>query len=356
MRLLILSGADSLQKQIGNTAQLEKAIRHFIRSKRDYRAKHVYYDRHNEFGVKPVKKKARSIKAFVRSIEKKWGFIDFLLLLGGDKIVPFFRLKNPCDDSDTSVLSDNPYASRDNDYLIPERVCARIPDNKDANFLIKQLRKSVAMTGKSFGMTAKVWQAASQNVYRRIGNIKDLKVSPPVTGDTFKPVWLHTKDFLYFNLHGSKISPHWYGQDKGMYPVAFRPDNISKARGVVASEACYGAYIIAKSHKNALSLKFLNEKGIYGFCGSTTIAYGPATPPSSEADLLVKYFLEYTKQGLTLGESFKNAKIDFVRKVLRRHGFLDDDDQKTVLQFVLYGDPTLRFDAKDRRSKRRNRR
>ncbi|KPJ73182.1 hypothetical protein AMJ52_04020 [candidate division TA06 bacterium DG_78] len=353
MRLLILSGVKSLQTQIGNTIKLEKAVRSFMKIRKDYQAKFIYYDQPNEFGVTPVKKKAQSIRSFIRNIEKKWGFIDILLLLGGDTIVPFFRLKNPCDDSDTRVFSDNPYASSDDDFLIPERVCARIPDNKDATFIINQLEKSVTMTHKSFGMTARVWRAASRNVYRSIGNINDIKVSPPVTGDTFKSVWLQRKDFLYFNLHGSKLSSHWYGQDKGMYPVALRPDNVDKAQGVVASEACYGAYIMEKSHKNALSLKFLSEKGIYGFCGSTTIAYGPAAPPSSEADLLVKYFLEYTKQGLTLGESFKSAKIDFVRKALRRNGFLDDDDQKTVLQFVLYGDPTLRFQTKIKKSVKR---
>ncbi|GAI13255.1 unnamed protein product, partial [marine sediment metagenome] len=43
-------------------------------------------------------------------------------------------------------------------------------------------------------------------------------------------------------------------------------------------------------------MKFLSEKEIYGFCGSTTIAYGPVAPPSSEADLLIKYFFEYMKQ------------------------------------------------------------
>lgn len=356
MRLLILSGEKPLKKQIGKTSQLEKAVRHFIKSKKDYQAKFVYYDRKNEFKVKPIKKKAQSIRAFVLNIEKKWGIIDFLLLLGGDRIVPFFRLKNPCDDGDKSVLSDNPYASRDNDYLIPERVCARIPDNKNASFMIKQFNKTCTITGKSFGITAKVWEEASKNVFRRVGKLKDLRISPPVDSETFKTKWLQAKDFLYFNLHGSKISSNWYGQDKGTYPVALKPGNINKASGIVASEACYGAYIINKSHKNALSLKFLNEEEIYGFCGSTTIAYGPATPPSSEADLLVKYFLEYTKQGITLGESLKNAKIDFVRKALRRHGFLDDDDQKTVLQFVLYGDPTLRLNTQNTHPKKKKKR
>jgi hypothetical protein len=56
----------------------------------------------------------------------------------------------------------------------------------------------------------------------------------------------------------------------------------------------------------------------------------------------MKYFFEYLQQGHTLGASLRNAKLDFARKSLRRRGFLDDDDAKTLLQFVLYGDPTLR--------------
>lgn len=343
MRFLILSGKESLQKEIGDIIKVEDAINDFIKTKKNYETRFIYYDQINSLKVKPVKKNAKAIRDFIADFETKWGAVDFLLLLGGDKIIPFHRLKNLCDDGDGNVLSDNPYASRDDDFLIPERACARIPDNRNANFIVKQLNKSCSITKKSFGMSAKVWKSASRDVYRQIGNPKELKISPPITTESFKQNWLQTKDFLYFNLHGSDISPNWYGQDSDEYPIALNPANITKAAGFVASEACYGAYIINRSHKDAISLKFLNEEKICGFCGSTTIAYGPAFPPSSEADLLVKYTFEYIKQGITLGESFKNAKVDFARKALRRHGFLDDDDQKTLLQFVLYGDPTLKM-------------
>lgn len=353
--MLVLSGKEALQRQIGSTLKFEKAIHFFVKSKKDYQITFLYYDRVNVFKVKKVKKKAQLIRNFVLKFEKKWGAIDFLLLLGGDNVIPFFRLKNPCEDSDMKVLSDAPYASRDNNFMIPERVCARIPDNNSADFIIRQLSKYCRATKKSFGMSAKIWQKASQNVYRQIGDPEDLRLSPPVNSKSFKTAWLQDKDFLYFNLHGSKLSPQWYGQNSDAYPVALALNNISNASGVVASEACYGAYIINKSHKNAISLKFLNEKRIYGFCGSTTLAYGPMVPPSSEADLFIKYFFEYVKQGLTLGESFKNAQLDFARKSLRRQGFLDDDDHKTLLQFVLYGDPTFRLRTEDKSKKRRRR-
>ncbi len=346
--MLIISGKEHLQKQVSNTGAVEKAVNNFMRQKSKYDAKFVYYDRPNQFKVKPVNKKAESIKKFITDIERKWGSIDFLLIIGGDEVVPFFRLENPCEDGDEAVFSDNPYASRDKDYLIPDRAYGRIPDNKDALFITAQLEKARVRANKSFGISAKVWKEASKNVYRQIGNPKDLKLSPPTNQRTFVNKWLQDKDFLYFNLHGSRISANWYGQEGNEYPIALSTKNILEASGLVASEACYGAYILKKTHKEALSLRFLQENGICGFCGSTTIAYGPAIPPSSEADLLVKYFFEYVKNGLTLGESLRNAKLDFARKALRRHGFLDDDDQKTILQFVLYADPTLRLSMKRR--------
>jgi len=353
MRMLILSGKGPLKKQIGTCSRFEKSIDGFIKARKEYKIKFLYYDRPNPFRVKKTRKNASLIRKFILKVEKKWGEIDFLLLIGGDEVIPFFRLDNPCDDGDEKVLSDNPYASRDDDFLIPERVCARIPDNSSEDFIIRQLRKQLhrMVEKKSFGISTRVWKKASEEVYRHIGKIKDLKTSPPVKSDSFKKIWLRNRTFLYFNLHGSKDSSNWYGQGNLRYPIALSPRNIENCSGVVAAECCYGAYIIKKSHKDAPALKFLNERKIYGFCGSTTIAYGPAEPPSSEADLLVKYFFQYVKQGLTIGESFKNAKLDFARKALRRHGFLDDDDQKTLLQFVLYGDPTLRLHIKTKRRK-----
>lgn len=348
--MLILSGKKALHKQIRDIRPLEKQIDEYIKSRRDYETVFFYYDMPSKLRIKPVRKRAESIRSFVMKVEKKLGTIDSLLLLGGDDVIPFFRLDNPCDDGDEAVLSDNPYASRDDNFTIPERICARIPDNKSAEFMKKQLTKAKPIQKKSFGLTAKIWKRASENVFRPIDDPKKLKTSPPITSDRFKKAWLQNKDFLYFNVHGSKISANWYGQQGAEYPVAMQPSNIKDASGIVASESCYGAYILEKSQNDAMSLKFLDQDEVLGFCGSTTIAYGPVAPPSSEADLLVKYFFEYLQQGMASGESLKNAKLDFARKALRRHGFLDDDDQKTLLQFVLYGDPTIRMQDNAMRS------
>lgn len=351
MRYLIISGKEALNKQIGNTKEIEAAIKKYIKSKPDYDIKFLYYDQNNIFKVRKTIKTAAKIQDFVCKIEAKWGNIDFLMLLGGDDVIPFFRLQNPCDDEDNWVCSDNPYASRDDDYLIPERACSRIPDNSSAEFMIKQLSKPVTGYQSSFGLTAKIWKKASVEVFRMIGDKKKLKISPPVSADNFDEKWLQSKRYLYFNVHGSKVASNWYGQDNNDYPVALSIGNVEKACTIVMSEACYGANILNKGSDNALCLHFLDQAKTAAFCGSTTIAYGPAEPPSGEADLLAKYFFEYTDQGLTTGEALKNAKVDLARKVLRMNGFLDDDDQKTLLQFVLYGDVTYRIKKKIEREK-----
>lgn len=348
--MLILSGRNALREQIGDIRPLEKAIARYIETKDDDEVYFCYYDAANRHRIRPVVNTAEAIRDYVRRAEAKLGDIDVLLLVGGDRVIPFFRLNNPCADSDDEVLSDSPYASRDDNFIIPERVCARIPDSGNGDFIAGQFVKARRIHRRSFGLTARVWQPASEAVYRSIGDPAHLKVSPPVTADRFMAEWLQKKDYVYFNVHGSRISANWYGQDEGDYPVAMTPQNVVGAAGIVASEACYGAYIIGKTQDDAICLKFLAEKEVLGFCGSTTIAYGPATPPSGEADLLVKYFFEYLQQGLTTGESLRNAKLDFARKSLRRRGFLDDDDQKTLLQFVLYGDPTVRLLEKEVRA------
>ncbi|MGB9722194.1 MAG: hypothetical protein ACPL28_12040 [bacterium] len=343
MRMLILSCKNALEKEIGDLKPLLEAINKYKKRYSNYRIKLIFFDQQNDLKIKPVKKTPKAIMEFINELEEKWGEIGTILIIGGDKVVPFCRLPNPCDDDDQKVLSDGPYASRDDDFLIPERVCARIPDNKRVDFIIKQLNKKFTKYSKSFGMSALVWKEASKEVYQQIGEPRDLKISPPTTSANLEPKWLREKDYLYFNLHGSAVSENWYGQEGGNYPVALSPENVLEASGFVASEACYGAYIVNKSEKSALSLKFLEQDDIVGFCGSTTIAYGPPMPPSSEADLMVRYLFAYLKQGLVVGEAFKNAKIDFARKKIRLHGFLDDDDQKTLLQFVLYGNPLLRL-------------
>jgi hypothetical protein len=78
------------------------------------------------------------------------------------------------------------------------------------------------------------------------------------------------------------------------------------------------------------------EGAAYGFFGSTTIAYGPATG-NGEADLICQYFLQAMKAGATLGQATLDARLKFVLT----SGPLSPVGLKTLAQFLLLGDPAI---------------
>ncbi len=309
------------------------------------------------YGLHPLRKpQAKTIKKLLDNLEIKsaaTGGVTHWLIVGGHEIIPFHLLKNPTNDEDKVVYSDNPYASSDDEPLIPEHSLGPLPDDdaKDTGFLLTAIdhaiagHKSPPATTGAFGESAQVWQKASQAVIKSVGATKSaLKISPPETRLTFRPLWLKGKRYDYFNLHGAEDTPYWYGQQDDRYPVAVGPQEIGAGQvksAVVFSEACFGANIIGKKAAEAICLTYL-QQGAACFVGSTVTAYGPAEPPSSEADLLGQIFLEHVKAGSTFGEALCHAKREFARAMFERQGYLDGDDEKTLLEFVLYGDPSLR--------------
>jgi hypothetical protein len=155
----------------------------------------------------------------------------------------------------------------------------------------------------------------------------------------------------YFNLHGLEDAVEWYGQrdpnETGLeatgldYPVALRPQDIvngGRAPQVVFSEACYGAHILGKTIEEALALKFLHS-GSQAVVGSTCTAYGSVSIPLIAADYLGQSFWNFLRRGLPAGEALRRSKIALAHEMHSRQGYLDGEDQKTLISFVLYGDP-----------------
>jgi hypothetical protein len=332
--------------------------------------------------------------------------IGALLIFGGDAVVPFHRLPNPTDDADGEILSDSPYATVDANYFVPEWPVGRLPGEegpqagpvagtaagtgtvpaagKDAGLLLEQLRQVLRYHGKrnrggrvlgldwlgalqqtlrrllphpaapNFGYTAAVWQRSSLAVFRPIGAPHTVLASPPVQSGGFDTGRMSAAGLNYYNLHGLEDSPSWYGQrdplEKGDavdYPVALTPTDLNRnghAPRVVFSEACYGGHIQGKTEKESLALRFLSM-GTLGVVASTCISYGSVNTPLIAADLLGNFFWQHLKGGNTVGEALAAAKIDLVREMNHRQGFLDGEDQKTLISFVLYGDPLAAYDS-----------
>ncbi len=188
-----------------------------------------------------------SIKTFIqdldRSLAAKGERIGAILIVGGEKIIPFHLLPNPIDDFDVHVPSDNPYACDDENYFIPKWPLGRLPGSSNddpscpaepvgqdhperakpkpprrkpsplSRLFRWMFRTILPATNKpNFGYSAEVWRRASHAVYRPIGKPHHLKVSPPVTANRIGKVTSHPSHLAYFNLHGLEDAAEWYGQ------------------------------------------------------------------------------------------------------------------------------------------------
>lgn len=323
--------------------------------------------------------------------------IGAVLIVGGPEVVPFHHLPNPVDDADDDVPSDNPYGTRDENYFIPEWPVGRIPGgaSKDPQVLCDVLRMLSAhhidlarrqrrrpwmrrlweaLSGwmkhrrqrkprqrPSLGYSAAVWKQTSLLVFRPIGEPKSLHTSPPLGQNGHSSAPLPAARLAYFNLHGLVDAVEWFGQSDPLdgqaslmpyraaipqpgnpdYPVALRPQDIlnhGHAPQVVFSEACYGAYVFNRTVEDSVALKFLHS-GSQAVVGSTCIAYGSVSLPLTAADFLGHAFWSALRQGLPAGEALRQAKIALAREMHHRQGYLDGEDQKTLISFVLYGDP-----------------
>jgi hypothetical protein len=352
------------------------------------------------------------------SLARRGERIGAVLIIGGPEIVPFHRLPNPVDDQDDDVPTDNPYATRDENYFIPEWPVGRLPGGmgNDAHVILEALnrirgaheislprpslikrllgwlrqllirpagstlqntsersqypapRRSKGRKMSAFGYTAAIWKQAASLVFRPIGKPAGLSVSPPFGIDGAAP---EAEDddaagkipalrgrLAYFNLHGLVDAPEWYGQRDPLsagadpdYPVALRPkDILVHAKGnnakngraeipqIVFSEACYGLHIEGRDVQGAISLSFL-QAGSLAVIGSTCMAYGSIGAPLAAADLLGHTFWRYMNEGYPAGEALIQAKIQLALVMSQQQGYLDGEDQKTLISFILYGDP-----------------
>ncbi len=315
--------------------------------------------------------------------------IRYLLIVGGDTVIPFHRLPNPIDDQDEDVPSDNPYASRDGNTLIPERVVGRLPDGSpnggdegfdflhylilrtadhhcqssakglwSAIFGRRRPAQPAFSNGHSLGYSASIWRRASRAVFEVIGDDRQLRTSPPLA---YRELGIREcPRFHYFNLHGVEDGANWYGQrdplfpaSYPLFPLALRPEDLAEteqADSIVFTEACYGANILGKDSRNSIALRFLDVQAL-AVVGSTKVAYGAIEPPLLGADLLGRYFWEGLRARMTVGEALRYAKVCMTRDVQKRQGYLDGEDQKTLMSFVLYGDPSLSVAAPPKTAK-----
>jgi tetratricopeptide (TPR) repeat protein len=337
-------------------------------------------------GVKPVRASdpwaiKLSLAELDEHLKHRGEMLGAVLIVGGPRVVPFHHLPNPVDDIDLNVPSDNPYGTRDENFFVTEWPVGRLPgdDSDDPVPLLKALQvatknhigedpdepwylrwwhrlihwlfRTRRLPGPAFGYTAAIWKRAAHAVFQPIGNSAALIVSPPADTAKYRRLGHLPSGWGYFNLHGIPDAPDWFGHNDPTsplpgpdYPVALRPEDIDQGNlsfDIIFSEACYGALICEKRVPDSMALTMLTS-GVRSFIGSTSTAYGSISTPLIAADLLAHAFWKLARQDVPVGEALRRAKIGFIHDMDSRQGYLDGEDQKTLISFILYGDPLAR--------------
>jgi hypothetical protein len=301
-------------------------------------------------------------RSFKDAIDHAYGLFrkpDYVAILGGPDIVPHQDLINPLtgDDrkDDPVVPSDLPYAcdspaSDDvSTFVGPARAVGRIPDipnEKDPELLLAILGLAARWTPPAsadasyFGLSAYIWR---ESTAKSLKALFGRKARPRISPDD-GPQW--TKGDLqapwhFINCHGAPADTHFYGQKKKSFPVAVDAAVLPRkiARGTLATaECCYGAQLFdpALATGPGIAATYLRQ-GAIGFMGSTTVAYGPATR-NNYADLICRFFLESARTGASLGRAMLEARQRFVKEAAP----INPVDLKTLAQFILLGDPSVR--------------
>jgi hypothetical protein len=147
----------------------------------------------------------------------------------------------------------------------------------------------------------------------------------------------------FFNCHGAKTDPCYYGQKGNNYPEALRSSNLEmnvSAGTVIAAECCYGAQLydptVLQPQESCIANIYL-ENGAIAMLGSSTIAYGPSDS-NSLADLITSYFIKSILSGASTGRALLEARQKFLSDSGPQ---LDPYELKTLAQFYLLGDPSV---------------
>jgi hypothetical protein len=269
-------------------------------------------------------------------------------MIGNDDVIPFAQLNNPAQDNDQVVWSDAPYAcTKDHTYLIPDKIIARIPDemvNPSWDYLETVLKNQIAWTqNKSkntgwFHLAAFVWTSIATYMHNEF-NMDELNISPNMTYRNLTASNINKK-LSYINLHGTNVNGNFYNQQGSTFDIALIPQQGNFTGNLVFTEACYGGYVIGRNKEMSIPMMGLYSNAI-GFICSSTVAYGPSGPPAQSADLLAECFFKRILSGESLGQALLDAKTDFATQTMKQFGSMNGAARKTLLQFHLYGIPTI---------------
>ncbi|NTW00658.1 MAG: hypothetical protein HGA19_05035 [Oscillochloris sp.] len=296
------------------------------------------------------------LAAIDRALAERNGImVESLWVIGGPAVVPFGVLPNPMRDHDGPILSDWVYGMVNAQDMLARWPVGHTPDagTADPHTLAKLLwyvaeayKAGPPSPGPALGISSARWAAVSADVLATAGeSAENLLLVPPLQSGAINRECLAQARRIYCNLHGVIDRATWYGQSAGDSELvpALSPADVAGLRmtgAVVITQACFGARLRSVRGEHSLALALLHAGA--SIIGAIGISYGSPDPPMSESDLLAQQLLFALRQPhQRLGTAFQAAHMAMLRDVLRLQGGLDPDDMKTLLQFMLYGDPAM---------------
>jgi hypothetical protein len=376
---LIVTHRGNLLAKYGEAgvADIEDAVAKLVEAdtNRGIRSQFVHLDDADEVKHYQSKKVPRlpTAASCKRVIDKICSVLtpDYVVLLGADDVIPHFLVPNPTrsedGDTDVEVPTDNPYAASPAfnaksraSYLVTDRVVGRIPDvpgAKDPAMLLAYLRNSAAARPLDLAEFAAdllvccdAWQQAGRLCVAEIARqVADLNLAPPADTDPAFPNRYGAR-LQMIKCHGAPLDPHFYGQKGESFPAVLDSTSLTGKTSVgtvVGAMCCYGAAVYDPSHPAAIEpgvpalANIYLGQGTLGFAGSTTIAWVGVSEMAC-ADLIVCRFLNNVMTGMSLGAAFLDSKQRFLADIGKNGQMPDAAEEKTLLQFVLLGDPSLR--------------
>lgn len=292
----------------------------------------------------------------LRAVRRKVGNVDSILLVGGDSIVPHWRMTNPVTDRsvdpDETVMSDNPYGTDTEDlseYLAPPVAVGRLTDfpRGTADDFVKLIgaatdaRRGRTVRSRSAVVSNADWANYSQKAAQSLPG-PDWHLSPGYVMDQGRRADTD-REFLYFNLHGFTGEADWKGYDtvRERFVTAVTPDAFDQqyvSGAVVFAENCYGAETPGRTPQNSCALRLVREGA--AFVGATGLAFRSHLAPNfflDDADALARSFWREFTAGAELGEALRRARLDYLDDITTPE--TNPFKQKTLLQFILLGDP-----------------
>lgn len=311
-----------------------------------------------DLGVPPAPPAAAELAAQIAAVSEalaaRGTIIESLWIVGGPRAIPLGSLPNPVPDRDGPIQTDLVYALADQAGPLAQWPVGRTPDAEPPEpGLLATLLHHVAAahaapprhwSSQVMALSAARWSAVSDQVLAGAGvvDVRRLLSPPAVPGGED----LVGASVLYCNLHGVRQADPWFGQpsgDGGLVPALHPADlaGVELAGVTVISQACFGARLGSPAGERSLAVTLL-AAGAAAVVAAHGLTYGAPDPPPSESDLLAQGLIAaLLRPGARTGPALLEAQTGLLRARVLERGQPDADDVKTLLGFMLYGDPAL---------------